>query len=105
MNICLERLDLARERRDRCRHLLDGRRKARQRLFRLLLLVRALLEPDAILRRKITSGRLDNSRIVHDRDANNRDLGTRRRRTTSAGRRHPAPYQGRRPCLRVYSPR
>merc|ERR1719456_1908936 len=44
LDLSLERLDLARERRDRCRHLLDGRRKARQRLFRLLLLVRALLE-------------------------------------------------------------
>merc|ERR1719456_551887 len=44
LDLSLERLDLARERRDRCRHLLDGRRKARQRIFRLLLLVRALLE-------------------------------------------------------------
>merc|ERR1719213_158149 len=44
LDLGLERLDLARKRRHRRRHLLNGRRKARQRVLRVLLLRRRLLE-------------------------------------------------------------
>merc|ERR1719243_463347 len=44
LDLGLKSLDLARKRRHRRRHLLNGRRKARKRLLRVLLLRRRLLE-------------------------------------------------------------
>merc|ERR1719248_61444 len=44
LDLGLKSLDLARKRRHRRRHLLNGRRKARQRVLRVLLLRRRLLE-------------------------------------------------------------